>query len=297
MKQRVTTVASVLLAVAVVLSVNAPAAHARTDNRSKPIVYVHGYNAFGDGTSCTMWDSMDNTLNSWGNTGAKATIKYYFGDTNCSHDLRNFGTNGKHYDPGYTNWDRYVRLEHLGYRLAWMLYTTYSSKGTTVDIVAHSMGGLITRYALAQVARKHADFPPYLYVEDAVTMGTPHAGTGWANACWTTQCSQMRPGSSFVNWLASYAPNPQTSGGTDWTAMGSYSDEIVSETSATSMSAAHKVRYYASSSVAHSDYYVDISDARTADVEYSDNGGAWYSWYDAPWGVRWSDYALLYGTW
>lgn len=285
-----------LAMVVVVLLAQATPAAARSDDRAKPVVYVHGYNAFGDGTSCGMWNAMDSTLKSWGHTGGKATVRYYFGDTGCTNALESYGSN-KHYYPGSTKFDRYVRLEHLGYRLAWMLYTEYSSKGIAVDVVSHSMGGLITRYALAQTQRRHPDFPPYLHVEDSVTLGTPHAGTGWANWCWTTQCSQMRPGSSFIKWLSSYAPNPQGSGGTDWTAVGSYDDEIVSETSAVSMGAAHKVQYLGSSDVYHSDFYQDTTDSRTAAVRYSDNGGSWYSWYSAPWGVRWSDFALYLGSW
>ena len=287
---------SVALALAAVLLVAAaqPAA-ARTDNRSKPVVYVHGYNPFGDGTDCNMWNTMDSTLRSWGLTGQKVTFGYYFGDVNCTQYAWNHGAN-IHYPPS-GQYDRYVRIEHLGYRLAWMIYNQFSSRGVTVDIVAHSMGGLITRYALTQIQRNHPEFPPYLYVEDTVTLGTPHAGTGWADWCWTTQCSQMRPGSSFVNWLATNGPNPQADGGTDWTAIGSYDDEIVSEGSAVSMSAAHKVLYLGSADVGHGDYYVDTTDARTADVNYQDNGGPWYAWYDAPWEVRWSDFALLYGSW
>src|SRR5688500_5042827 len=88
-------VASVLVLSFIVLP--APAADARTDNRSKPVVYVHGYNAFGDGTDCNMWSSMDNTLRSWGLTGQKVTVRYYFGDVNCTHALQSFGTNGRHY--------------------------------------------------------------------------------------------------------------------------------------------------------------------------------------------------------
>jgi hypothetical protein len=296
MKTRIRRVSFAVAVVAALAIVNAPAADARTDNRTKPVVYVHGYNAFGDGADCNMWSSMDNTLRAWGLTGQKVTVRYYFGDVNCTHALQNYGTNGRHFAPP-GQWDRYVRIEHLGYRLAWFIYSQFSSKGITVDVVSHSMGGLITRYAVAQVARRHVDFPPYLYVEDSVTLGTPHAGTGWASWCWTTQCEQMRPGSSFVNWLAANAPNPQGSGGTDWTAVGSDDDEIVSEGSAVSMSAAHKVQYMGSADMLHSDYYKDTTDARTADVRYSDNGGAWFNWYDAPWSVRWSDFALLYGTW
>ncbi len=294
---RIGKLATAVALVMALVGLHASPADARTDTRNKPVVYVHGYNPFGDGADCNMWSSMDNTLRAWGLTGPKVTVRYYFGDTNCTQSLQSHGTNGRHYDPGAVPWDRYVRIEHLGYRLAWMIYNQYSSKGIAVDVVSHSMGGLITRYALAQVARRHADFPPYLYVEDSVTLGTPHAGTGWADWCWTTQCEQMRPGSSLVNWLAANAPNPQGSGGTDWTAVGSYDDEIVSEGSAISMSAAHKVQYLASADMAHSDYYKDTTDARTADVRYSDDGGAWFQWLDAPWSVRWSDFALLYGTW
>lgn len=247
-------VAALVAASGLILGLAAEPAAARTDNRSKPVVYVHGYNPFGDGTDCNSWSPMDNTLRSWGLTGAKGTFGYYFGDVNCTRLAWNHGRS-IHYAPS-GQFDRYVRIEHLGYRL-----------------------------------------PPYLYVEDSVTLGTPHAGTGWADWCWTTQCSQMRPGSSFVNWLATYGPNPQADGGTDWTAIGAYDDEIVSESSAISMNAAHKVQYLESSDVFHSDYYNDTTDARTADVRYQDNGGAWYTWYDAPWGVRWSDYAMLYGSW
>lgn len=296
MKRRIGKLSTALVVVAALVGLVTPAAEARTDTRTKPVVYVHGYNAFGDGTDCNMWSSMDSTLRSWGLTGQRVTVRYYKGDTNCTHAVENYGTAGRHYDPGGPH-DRYTRIEHLSYHLAWMIYTQWSSKGVTVDVVSHSMGGLITRYALAQVARRHPDFPPYLSVEDSVTLGTPHAGTGWASFCWTVQCEQMRPGSSLVNWLATYAPNPQGSGGTDWTAMGSYDDEIVSEGSAISMSAAHKVQYLGSADVAHSDYYKDTTDARTADVSYNDNGGSFYTWYDAPWGVRWSDYSLLYGSW
>jgi hypothetical protein len=107
----------------------------------------------------------------------------------------------------------------------------------------------------------------------------------------------MDNGSSFMTYLASSAPNSQADGGTDWTTIGSYDDGFVSEGSAVSMSAAHKVRYLGSMDVGHSDYQQRTSDARTADVEYWDTPGPWYAWYDAPYPVRWSDFALLYGSW
>jgi len=50
----------VVIALGMVLALVAlsmSAAEARTDNRSKPVVYIHGYNPFGDGTDCNMWSS------------------------------------------------------------------------------------------------------------------------------------------------------------------------------------------------------------------------------------------------
>jgi hypothetical protein len=36
---------------------------------------------------------------------------------------------------------------------------------------------------------------------------------------------------------------------------------------------------------------------RDADVEYYDRGSPWKTWYDGPHGIRWSDFALTYGSW
>lgn len=280
--------------------------HARTNTRNKPIVFVHGLDAFfASGSDCNSWNSMVSALQGFGHTGSMMKLKYYAHDANCTHTLDHHGSHNTHYGgtaehdvdvPSSHGFDS--RIEHIAYHLAWFIQSHYTASSVTVDLVGHSMGGLIIRYALAQVARRHADFPASLLVEDVVTLGSPHTGTAWANGCWwADQCGQMVPGSSFMNWLASYAQNPQTTGGTDWTNQGSYEDNYVSAASATGMDATHRVRYYASAGVEHGDFLVDTSDARTADVEYWDRPGPWYAWYDAPYSVRWTDFALYYGTW
>ena len=84
-------------------------------------------------------------------------------------------------------------------------------------------------------------FPPFLYVEDVITLGTPHQGSGWASGCtWAYECVQMENGSSFVNYLGSNAQNPQADGGSDWTLASSYDDGVVSEGSGVGMNANHK---------------------------------------------------------
>jgi hypothetical protein len=159
------------------------------------------------------------------------------------------------------------------------------------------MGGLIARYALAGVAGSQPGFPPRLLVEDAVTLGTPHAGTGWAYGCAFAQCHEMRPGSPLMDWLAANARNPQGSGGTDWTAIASEDDGIVSAGSAIAMPAPHRATYRWYMGVDHPDYMLDTSGALDADIRRQDWDGGWLSVWDAPHAVRFADYAFLSAGW
>ena len=67
-----------------------------------------------------------------------------------------------------------------------------------VDLVGHSMGGLIARACLTE-ARRSGDSS--LRVAHLVTLGTPHKGTCF----WVFtrgECGlDMKPGSSFLKWL------------------------------------------------------------------------------------------------
>lgn len=281
-----------------------PTSLRRTDSRSKPVLFLHGLDAFGEaGNDCNAtFGRMISTLRGWGYSGTLATVKYYHGDTNCTTSLDAAGSHSSFYprtdahQNGSHDMDGDIR--HLAYHLAWTIYNQYSSKGVTVDLVGHSMGGLIIRSMLRYNQENNASFPPYLYVEDVTTLGTPHSGSGYASWCgWAYQCNQMATGSSYLSDLATNAKNPQGDGGTDWTTVASYDDGTVSTSSAGAMDASHKVRYLGSMNIGHSDYMNDTSDVRDADVEYYDRGTPWYSWYDAPHAVRWSDFALLYGSW
>ncbi|MEU8519670.1 alpha/beta fold hydrolase [Streptomyces sp. NBC_01216] len=73
-----------------------------------------------------------------------------------------------------------------------------------VDVVGHSLGGLIARY---YVQRLGGD----TRVRTLVTLGTPHAGTGVAPlASAHPLVRQMRPGSEVLRELASPAPGCRT---------------------------------------------------------------------------------------
>ena len=298
MKRHVRRSVIALVAALSMLIVLAPAADARTDTKGKRVLLIHGYQPWGTPTSpCDMWGAMESSLQSQGFTGPLTSVGYYDAQVACDVSVIPYGSTSGHYPPSGGVHDRYVSIRHLGYELAWMIHQRYSRYGETVDIVAHSMGGLVARYAVAQVQRGNPEFPPSLLVEDVVTLGTPHNGSGLASWCWTTQCGDMSPGSSFLNWLRSYGWNPQGSGGTDWTNVGSVDDGTVSSSSATDMGAAHKVIYQGSANIGHGDYYTSTSTAASAHVHYNDYGGTWYSWSSAYWPVRWSATALHLGSW
>lgn len=70
-----------------------------------------------------------------------------------------------------------------------------------VDIVAHSMGGLVARYALLDPATAAR-------VRTLVTLGTPHAGTHLARLADTTKIRDLRRGSAVIDELGAQVPWP-----------------------------------------------------------------------------------------
>ncbi|HCT80472.1 MAG TPA: hypothetical protein DGT23_28695 [Micromonosporaceae bacterium] len=215
-----------------------------------------------------MLDALRDT--GWINTFVVAN--YYADDNNCSSDGRtpmvnvdigDYGSHDVHYSSGHVSENGVIvghstdaRIRHLAYHWAWMVYERYTKDLHPIKAVGHSMGGLIIRYAIHKVQAGDPAFPPRLVVEDVVTLGTPHIGTDWANACAITheQCRDLRPDSDFLNYLDDNAQNPQGDGGTEWTAIGSEDDETVPGDSATHMTAIEELRYDTDPAIGHGDY-------------------------------------------
>jgi pimeloyl-ACP methyl ester carboxylesterase len=284
--------------VAMGLATAAPAHAAAGDsNAGTPVLYVHGYDSGGGGSNCGMWTNMRTALTGNGFSGPQVTVKYYHNDANCGADVNAHGSQSKHYPGGTVGGQdsNNTDIRHIGYQFAWLVYDDYTSRGTNVGIVAHSMGGLVVRYALARVAARDADFPPSLLVSNVITLGTPHNGANIAVFCsiGNVECAQMTPGSSF---LRSLSANPQGTGGTDWTLLGSDADAVVSTSSATSMSANHKVRYTSGDRVAHSDYYNATRTASDASLYAANNGSAYVFTSTGEWCVARSRKALSGGA-
>ncbi len=280
-------------------------AEARTNNRTKPVLFIHGLDAFGDpGADCaSYWNDMERKFRDWGHTGPLIELSFYRYDTNCDHTINHHGSHSRHYASGHYSTGGHganTDIRHLAYHLGWYIYSHFTSEGRTVDVVAHSMGGLIIRYALAQVQRGHVAFPPRLLVEDAVTMGTPHRGArALVYLCPYTQCDQMEPGSGFIGWLADHAPEPDGAGGTDWSAFGSHADNLVDEDSAVGMAACHKVKWLSSSGIEHGDFMHVRSGANStetsADVQRRSCPGDWVTDYTSHWPVRRAELAVTFG--
>lgn len=311
---RITTLALAVALVAAAGSGTTDVAQARTDDRSKPVVFVHGLDAVGDpGVDCAgTWGDMRAAFRNWGYSGALDAVKYYEYDANCQASINNDGSHSAHFSSDHWAGGGHganTNIRHLGYHLAWDVYNRYSSKGIAVDLVGHSMGGLIVRYAVAQVALGHSAFPPKLLVEDAMTIASPHGGARagvWL--CPYTQCDQMHAGSELLLWLENNGWEPDGYGGTDWSSMGSDDDNYVAADRATGTAedrsrvlyfgSCHKVWYRDSTELEHSDFLHELStaaDFAVYRVSPTSCGTSWVSdaGYYRP--VKQTDQALVYG--
>jgi triacylglycerol esterase/lipase EstA (alpha/beta hydrolase family) len=229
-KMWITMLAAVALVAGVVGLVARPAA-AASSGTATDVYFVHGY---GYGDCAQRWNTAIAAFRQWGWTGRMHTVGYYGShDKHCSDHIASGSTN--------------TSITTLGRDLANYLYKNYSHKGKTVDLVGHSMGGLVIRTALDGVAHHRSGFPAYLYVANAVTLDSPHQGviqsSSWQK-CHNTQCDQMRPGSAFLRALQHA---PQGRGGTDWSLVGASPDQTVSWSSGVDLNqtAQHKYHYLA----------------------------------------------------
>jgi pimeloyl-ACP methyl ester carboxylesterase len=244
----------IVVLAAVVVAAGATACEPRETRRDRPVLFIHGWSGFGNGNDCNAnFGTMKTALRADGFTGPLVTVGYYDTNRNCDIDLQEWGpiTNGSVWKDISKAFARYV-------------YENYTKRGIAVDVVGHSMGGLVVRGAVQGTQAKEAGFGPAIKVEDVVTFGAPFAGAAWYSTfCLWGQCSQLKPGASDLKWLATNG-NPQGAEGTEWTAFASNSDDVVPADSALSISvpAERKVRY---SSLAHGDFMHNAtSQARAA---------------------------------
>ncbi|QNP72241.1 hypothetical protein IAG44_24380 [Streptomyces roseirectus] len=253
---------------------------ARNNSKSEDVLLVHGY----DPVWAAKFDCKDyfkdviKGFKDYKWKGKVRGVAFYKDDWNCDFRI--------------AKGERDRGLKQLGKDLANKIYKDYTSKGKSVDLLGHSMGGLIIQAALTGVAKKESGFPKKLYVEDVVTLGTPHAGTGWGWGHDYQQTKDMRPKSSFLKWLKN---NPQSTQATDWTAIGSNSDAIVSETSATAGGFKHWARY---DNLPGVDDHAALKAVGTGThkMQYRNEPGGTSSWKKRGAPVDWATASLYYYT-
>ncbi|OIJ93267.1 hypothetical protein BIV24_12190 [Streptomyces colonosanans] len=245
-------------------AVKEAAAPPRKDSTQRPVFFVKGYTP---GDACgSKWESAATLFNRSNWKGTLHRVGFYKeDDPQC--DVR--------IDPGEKGTVD-TSLKDLGRGLAWKIHDMYSSKGQTVDLVGHSMGGLIIRAALAGYAQGDPTWPDKLYVEDVVTLGTPHKAAWLGAFCLPNlQCREMYyPNGAFRRWLGPKLPQAQ--GGTDWTLVSSNADFSVSAGNGapTDVGAQHLVRYSERANLGHSQLRT-VRRAGAFPLRYTNNGGAW----------------------
>lgn len=221
----------------------APAGTPRRDNsRTERVYLVHGLNTRSRTDCSATWRAALWSLRRDGWKGPLDTVGYYRDDAHCA-----VAVTGR---AGYTS---NTSIKELGRAFAWLVYRRDTRHGRSVDVVAHSMGGLVVRAALAGVRDHEKGFPPRLYIEDVVSVGTPHDG-GLLSSCTVLECRQMREqdgGGPVGALLDRLDENPQSTQGTDWTLIASDADTLVPAASALGMDAGHKVRYAADEALGH----------------------------------------------
>ncbi len=314
-----------------------------TRSGTSAILLLHGFNgksgSTGNGNSsgydCSVsWGDMVNYIRSshdvgtWSKAAEIQTIGFYRGDTNCSVNLHSaqYATHCSNYYPENTNASQdgtnNESLYHLSCLLDWYIYLNYGRyAGSNIEIVAHSMGGLIVRNALYQVQRGGVSWaPPTLGgISDIVDFSTPHRGvpglaglTGFFACGSCKQFNDLVSGKTFINEMQANAQNPQASGGTDWTLIGSNCDAYVDMQNATDMVAVHHVAYVNDNNDGtcydHSGPLRDTNDAYDAAYYYCNSCTtippqqgydvySWSYWNKAPRSLHEMMYGLWYSTW
>jgi pimeloyl-ACP methyl ester carboxylesterase len=221
---RTTAVRRALLAVAagalLALAPNASAADAQ-------LLLVHGYGDSATGKDCN-GDTFKNALAYYQDAGGRprssmSTIGYYPGDKGRCDVIIGDG-DASNERP----------IQDIAADLARYIDAEYTSRGRPVDIIGHSMGGLIARVALLGSAQGWDGFPnKKLDVGNVVTLSAPHRGVAKPSAHEDEQWHQMAPGSGFIKRLhqpGSDLGDPWASA-TDWSLVGSHEDGTVSHDS------------------------------------------------------------------
>lgn len=165
----------------------------------RPIVLVHGY--MGDSTT---WNGMLQAL-----VAADYPV--------LDFDPTRAGVQAMAYDSIMDGGIPRVATAEVAPRINAALIAAGYSSDAPIDVVAHSMGGLVTRWLAEQAGasvnvRDYSISTPTKWgtqVRNLVTLATPHYGSNWS-FCFSDVCEDMSPDSPFLEYLGYEAAGAQT---------------------------------------------------------------------------------------
>jgi triacylglycerol lipase len=163
-----------------------------------PILFVHGWNS-----SSSAWNTM---------------VSRFQADGWTTPELNNWSYN-------YSQ-SNATTASQIATKVDSILKATCATK---VDLISHSMGGLSTRYYVKNLGGGAK-------VDEWVSLGGPNHGTDTAYFCFSTACSEMRVGSSFLTALNSGDETPDV--GVNWLTWWSGCDEIINPDSSVALNGA-----------------------------------------------------------
>lgn len=181
----------------------------------EPILFVHGWNS-----SSSTWNTMVNRFAADGWTAA---------------ELNNWSYN--------TSQSNATTAQQIKTKVDGILAATGAAK---VDVITHSMGGLSSRYYVKNLGGDAT-------VDEWVSLGGPNHGTDTANFCFSTACTEMRIGSSF---LAALNSGDETPGAVSYRTWWSPCDSIINPDSSVSLSGATNTK---TACLSHSDLHQDAT--------------------------------------
>lgn len=179
------------------------------------VLLIHGFDTGNTGHDCAaIWTQQRDALRAYGHTGRIQTVGYYNANRNCDRNVHNTVYTKNYAGDWRAVWgeangrngilDHNTPIEHAAYRVAWAIAKENAENGSaSVRVVAHSLGGLVVRYAVQQASAGNWYFPTLsqMNVTRVWTLGTPHLGTGYATWASAVQGTQMRPSSGFLSGL------------------------------------------------------------------------------------------------
>lgn len=203
----------------------ASVAHAVELSKTRPVLLVHGWEMYSVAkTDCAnKFRPIINELKNQGFTGPFLTVTYYQDSTNCDINLAKYNA----------KLSKNSSWRDIGQIFSNYVFDKYSRFGQPVDVLGHSMGGLVVRSAILGGYESQTGFSNIL-VEDAVTVATPHLGSSVSAFCIYAQCKSLSPTNPDFRWLSgNVKPNGMTD--IDWSVQGSTLDALVNTNSSMAM--------------------------------------------------------------